>query len=106
MLRLRRCRSPRLGHRGQTSVRCETCGWQQRWSRFSKRWKGEGLVTGAGLPACEDFVRQWPHAGNASQCMILIDGFVHALHDGPLAPLLVEGDRESVLALLDKIASQ
>jgi hypothetical protein len=38
--------------------------------------------------------------------MILIDGFVHALHDGPLAPLLVEGDRESVLALLDEIANQ
>jgi len=30
-------------------------------------------------------------------------GFLHALHNGPLAPLFVQGGRESVARLLDEI---
>jgi hypothetical protein len=35
--------------------------------------------------------------------MILVDAFLHELHDGPLAPLFIAGGKESVAALLDEL---
>jgi hypothetical protein len=36
--------------------------------------------------------------------MLLIDGLIHALHFGPLAPLFIEGEKDHVLELLDELA--
>ena len=39
--------------------------------------------------------------------MIRIDALLHAVHGrGSLGPLLIEGDEESVMSLLDELAQQ
>jgi hypothetical protein len=35
--------------------------------------------------------------------MILVDGFLHELHTGPLAPLFIDAAPDRVRALLDEI---
>ena len=84
-------------------VRCTQCGWEGRWSAFRTTWRGHGLQTGAGVPACERFVDQWPKCRNASAQMMLVDSFLHELHDGPLAPLFISGGKQAVMALLDEL---
>lgn len=61
-------------------------------------------MTGAGVPACERFVGRWSRAREPMEQMLAIDMFLHELHYGPLAPLLVDGGREAVLAMLDEFA--
>ncbi len=84
-------------------VRCEACEWEGSWESFRATWKGETLMTGAGVPTCERLIEAWPTARGAARQMMLVDGFLHALHHGPLAPLFVQGSRESVAVLLDEI---
>jgi len=85
-------------------VRCGACGGEWPWSRFRRGWQGHGLMTGAGVPACERFVTRWARAREPMDQMLAIDAFLHKLHYGPLAPLLVEGSRGAVLAMLDEFA--
>ena len=85
-------------------VQCGECGWEGSWNAFRRMWQGEALLTGAGVPACEQFVAKWPHCRDNGEQMILIDSFLHELHAGPLAPLFVSGGKASVLALLDELA--
>jgi transposase-like protein len=89
--------------RAADTVRCGTCEWEGPWDSLKATWQGETLTTGAGVPACERFIEAWPTARDAPRQMMLVDGFLHALHNGPLAPLFVQGSRDSVAALLDEI---
>lgn len=85
-------------------VHCPDCGWEGTWSRFRRAWHGQDLLTGYSVPACREFVERWPTCQDTRKQMILIDCFLHELHNGPLAPLFVSGGRQSVLALLDELA--
>ena len=85
------------------TVNCRQCGWEGPWSAFRRSWQGQGLLTGAGQPACERFVAEWPKCPDARSQMILVDAFLHELHDGPLAPLFIAGEKGSVAALLDEL---
>ncbi|HOS95061.1 MAG TPA: hypothetical protein PLQ54_17230, partial [Armatimonadota bacterium] len=85
-------------------VRCGACGREFAWSRFRRAWQGRGLMTGAGVPACERFVSRWSRACGPMEQMLAIDMFLHELHYGPLAPLFVDGGRHAVLAMLDEFA--
>ncbi len=87
-------------------VRCTACDWQGQWSWFKQSWQGQKLATGGGLPVCHRFRDEWERCRDPRDQMLLIDGFIHALHFGPLAPLFVEGERDSVLALLDDLAGR
>ena len=89
--------------RAADTVWCGACEWEGSWNSFKATWQGETLTTGAGVPACERFIAAWPTARDVGRQMVLVDGFLHALHNGPLAPLFVQGTRESVAELLDEI---
>ncbi len=84
-------------------VLCSHCGWEGLWTLFRRTWQGEGLLTGFGVPACAHFHGLWPAQRRAGEQMILVDSFLHELHSGPLAPLLIAGRRDRVFALLDEI---
>jgi hypothetical protein len=89
--------------RPRDDVQCLECGETRPWTHFRRAWEGRHLVTGAGVPVCEQFVAHWPTCRAPAAQMIAVDSFLHALHFGPLAPLLVQGERASVLALLDEL---
>jgi len=98
---------PGCGHtvrRPADSVQCGACGWEGPWSAFRRAWQGQALLTGVGLPACRQFLAEWPRCRASGAQMPAVDGFLHALHDGPLAPLFIAGSKASVLALLDELA--
>ena len=107
LARRRRGPCPRCGaaiSRERDTVLCASCGGERPWSHFRRQWHGRSLLTGVGVPACERFVKHWQDRPTAMAGMLAIDAFVHELHYGPLAPLLVRGGRESVLSMLDDLA--
>ena len=68
-----------------------------------RTWQGRKLLTGAGVPACRRFVKEWETSRDVGTQVILVDSFLHELHTGPLAPLFVAASPEAVLQLLDEI---
>jgi hypothetical protein len=56
-----------------------------------------------GVPVCRQFRETWPACREATRQLVAVDSFLHELHTGPLAPLLIAGSRASVLALLDEL---
>jgi predicted RNA-binding Zn-ribbon protein involved in translation (DUF1610 family) len=95
---------PPKARRGQPDmVSCGQCGWTRTWASVRRTWQGQGLLTGAGVPACRRFVEEWAACPDVGAQMILVDAFLHELHTGPLAPLFIAGSRESVMTLLDGI---
>lgn len=92
----------RIG-RPRDVVRCQSCGDERPWSHYRRAWQGRKLMTGAGVPVCEQFVARWPGFVSTQEQIIAVDSFIHELHFGPLAPLLVGGDRAAVLQLLDEL---
>ena len=100
---------PGCGHtvrRPADSVQCDACGWEGLWSKFRRAWQGQALLTGVGMPACRQFVAEWPSCRGGKAQMLAVDGFLHALHDGPLAPLFIAGSKGEVLGLLDELAGK
>ncbi len=110
-------------------IQCNTCGYNRRWRDYRKglkkrdemldctacgnrfRWQAwrkgaSSLRTGNPLPA-RDFVKQWPKCRTPQTRMMQIDFLLQTLHGrGPLAPLFIEGDEQSICHLLDEIATQ
>lgn len=97
---------PRETRERMDLVRCTACRWEGHWSWFRQSWRGKKLLTGGGVEACRRFHDEWQRSRDPRDQMLLIDRLIHALHNGPLAPLFVEGERDAVLALLDELAGR
>lgn len=110
-------------------IQCAECGYKKRWRDYRKglkrrderlecpgcghifmwqawRKSAKPLTTGNPQPA-RDFAESWPKCRTPEKRMMKIDFLLQTLHgQGPLAPLFIEGDKESIRALLDELASQ
>ena len=110
-------------------IQCAECGYKKRWRDYRKglkrrderlecpgcghifmwqawRKSAKPLTTGNPQPA-RDFAESWPKCSTPEKQMMKIDFLLQTLHgQGPLAPLFIEGDKDSIRALLDELASQ
>jgi endogenous inhibitor of DNA gyrase (YacG/DUF329 family) len=86
-------------------LECAACGHRFTWAAWRQRYRGLPLSTGNPAPV-EDFLARWPTCTTPPQQLIAIDALLHALHgQGAMAPLFVEGEAASVMALLDELAT-
>ena len=92
-----------LKRRDETLV-CPDCNYTFKWQAWRK--SAASLVTGNPEPA-RNFVKEWPKCRTPQERMMKIDFLLQTLHgQGPLAPLFIEGNKESIRRLLDDLASQ
>jgi hypothetical protein len=89
--------------RRDETLSCERCGHEFRWQAWRRR--ALDYSTGNPSPAFE-FVKHWPASEATSQRMMHIDFLVQALHgQGALAPVFIEGSKDSIRQLLDELAA-
>ena len=82
---------------------CSSCGYEFRWPAWRKR--ALSYSTGNPNPAAE-FLKNWPKSKTTSQRIMHIDVLIQALHgQGALAPVFIEGSKDSIRQLLDELAS-
>jgi hypothetical protein len=92
-----------MKRRDETLV-CKKCGHEFRWQEW--RRKGLRYCTGNPSPAAE-FLKQWPTSTTTQARMMQIDMLIQALHgQGALAPVFIEGTKESIRRLLDDLATK
>lgn len=120
-----KCKS--LARRSGGYVSCASCGHKVRWRSYKKnlkqrdellacrqcshrfRWQewrqaARRYSTGNPGPA-SGFLKEWPASKLPDQQMMQIDILIQALHgQGALAPVFIEGSKESVRGLLDELA--
>ena len=109
-------------------VKCTQCDWERRWRAFLKEqkrrdeqlecpdckhsfkwqtWRKDAgpLITGNPYPA-QDFVTRWRQCRTPQERMMLIDFLLQTLHgQGPLAPMYIVGDEQSIRRLLDELST-
>jgi len=82
---------------------CNSCGHEFGWQEW--RRKGLRYCTGNPSPAAE-FIERWPTSATTQAQMMQIDVLIQALHgQGALAPVFIEGTKESIRQLLDELAT-
>ncbi len=108
-------------------IQCIRCGWNRRWRDYKKElkrrdeqlkcsacnhafgwqaWrKGVKFLTIDNPYPAQDFVNRWSQCRTPQERMMLIDLLLQTLHSqGPLAPMFIEGDEQSIRRLLDELA--
>ena len=82
---------------------CGSCCHEFRWQAWRK--KALDYSTGNPSPAFE-FLKHWPASEAMNQRMMHVDVLVQALHgQGALAPIFIEGSKDSIRQLLDELAA-
>lgn len=88
------------------------CGWQTTVEAWHRSWRHQDLIGVRAAEAFEYYVARYPDAHTPQQKMLLIDGLIHAFHQGIIegsphrsaASNLIEGSYRDVLAFLDTLA--
>jgi len=116
-----RCRAVILmqieGRQNVTPIRCG-CGWETRWLAYKKTVPASSMTSrdkrlraGNAERVFEAFVDSYPRARSPRERMVLIDSLLHEFHrsrkgeSGPAAVNVIEGSRESIVAMLDDLFS-
>lgn len=95
----------------RTPMFCPTCGWTTTYGQYRDSWRHQDLHGGNAVYAFQAYVDRYPHTTSPRQRMLLIDHLIHAFHwslkrdrpHGPAAVQLVAGDRDTVVAFLDRL---
>lgn len=83
------------------TIECSSCGHRFAWQAWRK--EASHFTTGNPGPAAT-FLREWPKAKTADGQMMQIDLLIQSLHgQGALAPIFIEGSKESIRSLLDEL---
>ncbi len=88
------------------------CGWQTTVDAWHRSWRHQDLIGVRAAEAFEHYVARYPDARTPQEKMVLIDGLIHAFHQGIIegsphrsaANNLIEGSYRDVLAFLDALA--
>jgi hypothetical protein len=88
------------------------CGWQATVDDWHRSWRHQDLIGTRAEAAFEHYVTRYPKAQTAPQKMLLIDGLIHAFHQGIVAGSphrsaannLIEGSYREVISFLDGLA--
>jgi hypothetical protein len=98
-------------HANPTMICPAGCGWQTTVDAWHRSWQHQDLIGVHAAEAFEHYVALYPLAQTAQQKMLLIDGLIHAFHQGIIegsphrsaANNLIEGSYRDVLAFLDAL---
>jgi predicted RNA-binding Zn-ribbon protein involved in translation (DUF1610 family) len=94
-------------------LRCPACGWAMTWGRYHQGFRHQELTAAGLLDAIQAFRQGWARAPGPREKMLLIDRLIHRWHweasqehllGRPSAVNLIEGNRASVIALLDQLS--
>ncbi len=82
---------------------CQECGHEFRW----QAWRKEASDHGTDYPGpAMEFTHEWTRCTTTEQRMMQVDVLVQALHgSGALAPVFIDGDSQSIRALLDQLSA-
>ncbi len=87
--------------RRDETIECSSCGHRFGWQAWRK--EASHFMTGNPGPAAT-FLRQWPKTKTADGQLMQIDLLIQSLHgQGALAPIFIEGSKESIRSLLDEL---
>jgi hypothetical protein len=87
------------------------CGWQTTVEAWHRSWRHQDLIGVRAAKAFEHYETHYPLARTPQQKMVLIDGLIHAFHQGIIvgsphrsaANNLIEGSYRDVLTFLDAL---
>ncbi len=95
------------GRLNDSPIRCR-CGWETTWLEYKKTTSRDKLLrAGNAEPVFRDFVASYRRATRPRERMVLIDSLLHEFHtsrrgeSGPAAVNVIEGSRDSIVAMLD-----
>jgi hypothetical protein len=88
------------------------CGWQTTVEDWHRSWRHQDLIGTRAAGAFEHYAAHYPQAQTPQQKMLLIDGLIHAFHEGIVAGAphrlaannLIEGSYGQVRAFLDALS--
>jgi hypothetical protein len=96
-------------------LRCPTCGWEAQWGDYYNTYRTQELGAGGAADIFHDFMTQWERVERPRDKMLLIDQLIHRWHwetagqrpkfglGRPTGLNLIEGNKQHVLALLDRL---
>ena len=73
-----------IEHEGMTRpmrLTCLACGWSGLWKEYRRWYRSTWLGTGGLEPKLREFAETFPTVRDPRQRMILIDQFIHRIHD-------------------------
>ena len=73
-----------IEHEGMTRpmrLTCLACGWSGLWKEYRRWYRSTWLGTGGLEPMLREFAETFPTVRDPRQRMILIDQFIHRIHD-------------------------
>ncbi len=96
-------------------LRCEHCGWETSWERYSSTYRHHQLMAGAGEPVFREFLERFATADTPRKRMLLVDWMVHQCHESlpqrakgllgrPIAINLIDARLREVVTLVDQLA--
>ena len=85
-------------------LKCTECNHEFTWQSWRQLYQNQNIFTGNPDPV-KEFLKKWPMCVTPEHQMIEIDNLIYALHGkGILGPLFIQGSEEKVKVLLDELA--
>jgi hypothetical protein len=101
------------GRPGDEVISCpgEGCYWQTTHRQWHNSWRHRDLIGTRAASAFRDYVERYRQAKGPREKMLLIDGLIHAFHQGIVEDMphrsaannLIEGSHSQVVAFLDQL---
>lgn len=108
-----RCHNCQKDIGGEGDFRQCACGYQYSFREYRRSFRRNNMPTGAAYEIFNAFIKEWSHAKEYSEKIILIDRLLHQFHlslisgakHRPVAMNFIDGTRENVDKIINELAN-